>query len=209
MVDQKDLRALQMAVLDVYRAFAEICKKHNLRYYLIGGSVIGSIRHNGFIPWDDDVDITMPIRDYNQLIEILKAEKNFPFLIEHYQFEVFTTGSYVLKLCNPKVKCGRINGDKTYVHSCFLSVFPLNNLPDSSLMRKLFKLETKAWFLYLRFVRSAHNGVESDSHSTMEKVGIKINKLFEIGKRTTVRSATMKLDMCLQRYKNKQGIVVR
>lgn len=54
-----------MALLD---AFANYCDKHSLRYYLTYGTLIGAIRHKGFIPWDDDIDVIMPRKDYEQLV---------------------------------------------------------------------------------------------------------------------------------------------
>ena len=70
------LRELQMIELDILMQIDEICKKHGLRYYLAEGTLLGAVRHNGFIPWDDDMDISMPRDDYEKFLEI--AEKEFP-----------------------------------------------------------------------------------------------------------------------------------
>lgn len=205
MIDLDDVKLIQDAVFEVYISFDSICKKHDLKYYFIGGTVLGAVRHGGFIPWDDDMDITMPIIDYNRLIEILMEHNDFPFLINHYLFSNFSSGSYVLKLCNPKVKYGKINGSKTYIHDSFLSIFPLNNLPNSKFARMIYKKETQLRYLFLRFVRSAHNGVESNNHSQIEKIGIILNNVLGIGKKTSVRKATEMLDKCLQRYKGSKA----
>ena len=58
--DNSMLRQLQLYELNLLKTFAEICEKNNLKYYLIGGTMLGAVRHQGFIPWDDDVDIGMP-----------------------------------------------------------------------------------------------------------------------------------------------------
>lgn len=58
--DNSMLRQLQMYELNLLKTFAGICEKHHLKYYMIGGTMLGAIRHQGFIPWDDDVDIGMP-----------------------------------------------------------------------------------------------------------------------------------------------------
>lgn len=60
-------RQLQMKELEILTYFKEICRKNNLRFYLCGGCLIGALRHKGFIPWDDDVDIFMPRPDYERL----------------------------------------------------------------------------------------------------------------------------------------------
>lgn len=61
------LRSLQIKELEILMYFDSFCKAHNLRYYLAGGTLIGAVRHKGFIPWDDDVDVHMPRPDYERL----------------------------------------------------------------------------------------------------------------------------------------------
>lgn len=68
------LRLTQLANLKLLKLFKKICKKNNLEFYLNFGSLLGSIRHHGFIPWDDDVDVMMIREDYNKLLSILKNE---------------------------------------------------------------------------------------------------------------------------------------
>ena len=61
------LRDLQLKVLDILLYFNNFCKEHNLKFFLYGGSCIGAVRHKGFIPWDDDIDLLMPRDDYERL----------------------------------------------------------------------------------------------------------------------------------------------
>ena len=68
------LRRQQMRMLEILVEVDRICKKHNIRYWLSSGTLIGALRHNGFIPWDDDLDIEMMRSDYLRLMQILPSE---------------------------------------------------------------------------------------------------------------------------------------
>ena len=62
------LKEIQKIEFEILKEFAQFCAKHNLKYYLAGGTLLGAIRHKGFIPWDDDIDVCMPRKDYMYFI---------------------------------------------------------------------------------------------------------------------------------------------
>ena len=66
----KVIRDVQLVELEILLEYHKYCVKHNLRYSLAFGTMLGAIRHNGFIPWDDDVDILMPREDYEKFFEV-------------------------------------------------------------------------------------------------------------------------------------------
>jgi len=72
--DGSELRTLQMKMFDILVTVTDICDKHNIPYWLSGGTLLGAIRHGGFIPWDDDIDIELLLPDYKQLLKILEKE---------------------------------------------------------------------------------------------------------------------------------------
>ena len=76
---------IKKALLEAMDEFHRVCEKHNLKYYLIGGSLIGAIRHKGCIPWDDDIDIVMFKDDFKKLLQ-LKSEFLFDFRLTHRSF---------------------------------------------------------------------------------------------------------------------------
>lgn len=63
-----DIRPLQLRILKILLAVDKVCKEHGLRYYIMAGTMLGAVRHKGFIPWDDDLDIGMPRADYDLLM---------------------------------------------------------------------------------------------------------------------------------------------
>ena len=69
------LREHQLRVLEILKVFDQICRENQIRYFLIGGSALGAVRHQGFIPWDDDIDVGVPRRDYDKLERIMLSKK--------------------------------------------------------------------------------------------------------------------------------------
>ena len=112
----------------------DVCKKNGIKYYLYGGSLIGAIRHNGFIPWDDDIDIALMRRDYEKLISILKNKKEFNILYPgmkgyYYQFA---------KLCDPKTYVKEDGLPYVDGLGVWVDIFPLDEVPDDNVDRKAF-----------------------------------------------------------------------
>lgn len=77
-IPSNQIKQLELGILDY---IADKCHEHRLRYYLAYGTLLGAVRHQGFIPWDDDIDIAMPRPDYEKLIEIVKNDHLSPFRI--------------------------------------------------------------------------------------------------------------------------------
>ena len=75
-VEQKKLWAVQLELL---QEFDRICKKHRIRYFGTGGTLLGAIRHKGYIPWDDDIDVSMPKEEYEKFCNVAPQEVREPF----------------------------------------------------------------------------------------------------------------------------------
>ena len=125
-----DIRPLQLHILQILLAIDRVCKEQQLRYYIMAGTLLGAIRHKGFIPWDDDLDIGMPRADYDKLIahasewlpvpyELVCAENNskYPFPFAKIQ-DARTT--LLMR------KHSRLGGD-------YLYIFPLDGVPTGKL----------------------------------------------------------------------------
>ena len=74
MVDQEMLRKAQLKMVEILKVIDMICSKHNIKWWLHYGTALGAVRHNGFIPWDDDCDIAMLRADYERFIEVVERE---------------------------------------------------------------------------------------------------------------------------------------
>ena len=83
----RNVKEVQNIGLEILKEFIRICDIHNLRYFLGYGSAIGTVRHQGFIPWDDDIDVFMPREDYELFCEICKKELDSKFFLQNYKTE--------------------------------------------------------------------------------------------------------------------------
>jgi len=127
----RDVQELDYALL---KKFAEVCKKHNLKYWLDFGTLIGAVRHDGFIPWDDDIDVCMPIEDYNKFIEIFNQELAPEFQLVNIKPN-FIKMTYTF--CAPKTE-----NDKVKFYDCenddkmqfFIDIFPYYPVSDVKLV---------------------------------------------------------------------------
>lgn len=78
-----DLRNAQLRMLEILKYIDKVCRDNNLTYWLSSGTLLGAVRHQGFIPWDDDLDIEMPMSDYRKFKDILKNQKGQFILQDH------------------------------------------------------------------------------------------------------------------------------
>jgi len=132
--DPFGLKPVWNAILDVYQEFARICNKNCLTYYCSCGTVLGAIRHNGFIPWDDDFDVMMPRHDFDKFIEIAGHELRADLKLVTWH----NTPSYAPKLFVKVQNCNKsvVNKVEKEIGSdlkqgIYIDVFPLDGWPKS------------------------------------------------------------------------------
>ena len=75
---------LHQVDLDIVKEVVAICERHSLRYYMLGGTMLGAIRHKGFIPWDDDIDLGIPREDYDMFLQIAPNELSAHLKLVNY-----------------------------------------------------------------------------------------------------------------------------
>lgn len=125
-------------MLKMLGALADTCEQNGLRYYLDGGTLIGAARHKGFIPWDDDIDIMMPLPDLIKLKEITGGKIGNYYLIPPYEKKYYL--SEIWMLCNDDYIF--YNKATKIVKPMFVDLLPMVGFPDSEkeIQRTFFKL---------------------------------------------------------------------
>jgi lipopolysaccharide cholinephosphotransferase len=133
-LSMKDLKKLQQVELSLLEKFKEICKKFQLTYYAACGTLLGTIRHKGFIPWDDDMDLFLPWPDYKKLVEVAPKECAYPFFFQ----SIYTEPDAMANACRLRrsdttgfTKWEYENVGPGYDLGIFIDIFPLFYVPDS------------------------------------------------------------------------------
>ena len=130
----EQLKQLQMTLLEILIDIDLFCRKNGICYYLGGGSALGAVRHNGFIPWDDDIDINMPRRDYKRFIELFPKALGKKYWLHTPE----NTKNYELLLARVRMKGTNVKTREDFFNDecgAFVDVFVVENVPDNKVLR--------------------------------------------------------------------------
>lgn len=123
------LRELQRCILDIALEFQRICEKNGLRYFLTYGTLLGAVRHQGFIPWDDDMDVGMPREDYEKFLQIAPSELGEDFFLQTGQTDpAYAFGSAKIRLNGTALMEDYAANSKQH-NGIFLDIFPFDVMP--------------------------------------------------------------------------------
>lgn len=196
-------RTIQLYCLELLKIFDGACRKNDLRYFMIGGTLLGAVRHKGFIPWDDDVDVAMPRKDYEYLISHSAEIFDEPFRILHYtnSDDKFAVKSIAAKFENSDVNIEMLCNDKAERKTLTIDIFPIDGTPDNAFLRKIFFFRIMAYRALFKFTFSDDLEVENENNrSSFEKLLIIFAKKTNIGKHLNRRRLLNKLENLLRKY---------
>lgn len=131
MVDEEKLRDAKKIMLLILLEVDRICKKNNINYWLDSGTLLGAVRHEGFIPWDDDIDICMLPEDYSKFLSIAKQELNMKYFLDNKQ----TDKNAIFKYSKIRERKSifiekKENENEKYHQGIFIDIFEMNYLKD-------------------------------------------------------------------------------
>lgn len=112
----------------ILKEVKRICENNNLTYFLDSGTLLGAIRHNGFIPWDDDIDIAMPRPDYEKLIIIFNEETEKPYFLHSFNTDKKYFFSFA-KVCDKRTL--KIEHGINLKQGLSIDIFPIDGYPDN------------------------------------------------------------------------------
>lgn len=190
----KNLRSLQLLQLDCLIEIDKICKRYNLDYFMIGGTLLGAVRHKGFIPWDDDIDIAMPRDSYEKLIELCKnGQISNDFNIQSFKFnddmKCYFTRAFASEEKRKEVGFSA-NSELGLV---LIDILPIDGTPNNKLIRKIYYLRV----MIQRTLAGISNlGIKSidKNRSKLEKNILKLAKFLKLYKLLNRKKIYYKLD---------------
>lgn len=131
---------------DLLRYVAKICESNNIKYSLCGGTLLGAVRHQGIIPWDDDIDIMLLRSEYDKLKSALKKDKRYSIIYDTDE------GSHYghLKICDKRTQMSykSIREKELDELGVFIDIFPMDTVPDN-------KIDTEDFFESIKFLRKS------------------------------------------------------
>lgn len=144
------LRKLQLTQLEILKIIDAFCRKHEIQYSLYAGSLLGAVRHQGFIPWDDDLDICMKRSEYERFIESWMKDHPERYLLQNKETEPSFTQSFT-KIRKDHTTFLQDESERGKYHTgIFVDVFPIDRIPEGKLKQRIFYLDCLLYQLYTR-----------------------------------------------------------
>lgn len=166
--EKKELWAIQ---LDMLYKVQEICEKYHIRYFADAGTMLGAVRHRGFIPWDDDIDIMMPAKDYDMFIEIAKNELKDPYFLQtDYTDKCNYCHAKVRRTDTTGILAKDVSAKFDFNQGIFIDIFPMEYVPEDEeeyrkyidhlwMIKKEMLIKRSRWWLYERDNNELYNEI--------------------------------------------------
>lgn len=184
------LREIQLEEKKILDIAVNVFEKYSINYYLWGGTVLGAIRHKGFIPWDDDIDLFMPRPDYDRLINLIKNNKNlFGKNMYAKAFELNNSYYPILKIYNKNIA---IENDLGIDNNLWIDIFPIDGVSKSNF---IVKMNYRRSLLYRKLFMTSlmsQKFIENNDNFLKSKLRLIIKKIYD-GKEKKLVSKIIKL----------------
>jgi lipopolysaccharide cholinephosphotransferase len=128
-IDQETIIRLRKVMVEILDEFVRICEENNFIYFLSDGTLLGAVRHKGFIPWDDDIDVGMPRNDYNKFLDLFQenTETNYYVLSNRCPINTFFHYISYAKFCKKGTVCAENHVNPDDYSGIFIDIWPYDN----------------------------------------------------------------------------------
>ena len=196
-----DLLKVQKIELEILMEVIRICEKNGIEYFVLGGTLLGAIRHKGFIPWDDDIDIGMTRENYNKFLTLANKELGEEYFLQNFNTEPNTPFYFTKVRKKGTVFVENYCKDLDINHGLFLDIFPYDKIPDDTKLRKRQLRKVKFWSNL--FIAKSLKGISVPDKSIKGKFKIFIRSFFYyLLKPMSKKFLFNKLDEVSQEYNN-------
>lgn len=200
------LREAQLAEIELLKKFKYICEKENIQYFLLGGTAIGAVRHGGFIPWDDDIDVALFRSDYDNFISISDKYLEANQKLLHYSVDE-SYPHYGMKLVDTEINFVLKKESGLSNQHIWIDIFPIDGSPNISVFRKLHYYKIYLVRMQLAFCYIS-NLKYDEQRLFWKKVLIAVSKKVPIGKLLNPTKIKEKLDKDLRKYPVERSRIV-
>lgn len=193
------LNDTQNYILHVTREVIRVMDELNIPYYMQGGTMLGSIRHGGFIPWDDDVDLGIPRADYERMLKII-ADK-LPENLELRTYDDETDHHYYFaRIVDTRYQIRRMGSLEERLENVWVDLFPLDGMPNGTLARAWHKM--RLLIVRLKYHLSCFEkvNIKRPGRPFIERAIIKVATITRVGKWFNMRKQLEKMDRLLKKY---------
>lgn len=200
-----DLRKLQLLEINLLLKFQEICEKNNLTYYFVGGGLIGALRHGGFIPWDDDMDIVMPRDDYDKFVEVCKKDLEDGYGLIHYDTKIDPTWNTLYSMfVDVSSVIDRPTEFESFKSYIWIDILPIDGTPNNRIKRWLHMNH----ILFLRYwlvLTDIEHRATPKKRPFYERWILAIFKTIPVFKMFSTRKAALSLEKCMRKYRTQDS----
>lgn len=193
------LRTIQRLETNIMKTVVSICEQYGFTYFISGGTYLGAVRHGGFIPWDDDIDLALPRKDYKELLKILSDE--LPDYYELVTYETKTDYNYLrAQIWDKRVSISLTDYDKPVTQPIWIDLFPLEGAPAPGLRRHIWKAKLNFFELMWGLSRIQESSNTHQGRSGLKQAVINLGHVLNTGKFLDSKSWCRRRDKALASY---------
>lgn len=196
---QQHLNDTQRYILYVLREVTRVLEDLNIPYFMQGGTMLGAIRHDGFIPWDDDVDLGIPRADYDRLMKEVSAR--LPENLELRTYDDETDHHYYFaRIVDKRYQIRRMGSIEERLENIWVDLFPLDGMPNGCISRQWHKMRLLMTRLKFHLSCFEKVNIKRPGRPLVERIIIRIAMITRVGKWWNTRKQLDKMDRLLKKY---------